>query len=347
MPIKESAAQLQDEKVSLKPELRKLWNYRFKLVAVSLITGILAFAYVTLKKVEYLTTAEITPPSLKHVKSLNFSKSHYQGFGTADDEDLERLTAALKSDTAFQFIAQKFNLAEHYGVGKIDFPKNQLKTTSNESDFVVPSEIGSQMKVLREMYDDKVSIKVSGFSTVQINVFDHNPQIAAAIANELVDYSQRFVENIARRKEGIEEIKKTLAIFQEKLTILEDSVANYRKNYRLYHLDNMSEAISAQVTASFVNPKFSEKYDKLLSAEHRMRYYDDNIITMQNEVAFRIENLNTYPTLVDVISRGFPSYVRARPKRLPYMAVSVLVVFAISCLIVLYVLPNNPKESRN
>lgn len=313
---------------NLKPELLLLWKYRLRLMLITLIAGSLAFIYASFKRPEYLSTAELTPPSLKYIKSLNFTKSIYQGFGTADDEDLERVVAALKSDTAFIYICQKFSLSSHYGVGKIELPLPDSKE--------LPEGIGSKMKALREIYDDKISVKVTGFSTVQINVFDHDPKMAANIANEMVAYAQRFVENIARRKEGIVELQKTIHNFQERLKILQDSVAYLRKNYRLYHLDNMSEVISAQVSPQFIQPKFSEKYDQLLSAEHRMRFLDDNIISMQNELSFREENLKTYPFLVDIIGKGFPSYVKARPKRLPYLLVSSLFAFVLASLGIIY-----------
>jgi|GEM_PF-6286250 len=313
---------------SLKTEVLLLWKYR-KLV-VGLTTGViaLAIAYVLVVPPEYLSTAELIPPSFKQVKSLNFLKSRFEGFGTAEEEDLERLTASLKSDSAFYHITRKLNLEKHYGVDDI-------------------SDKGARTKALRNKYESNITVRVTGFSTVQITVYDEVPETAAAIANEFITYANDFAESVAGRKAGIRELERSIRHFETEHKKLQDTLAKFRSEYRLYHLDNMSETFSQQIALdAFKKPQFSANYDRLLSGEHRLRYYDDMIANMENELAFRKENLATYPQIVDVVNKGTPSYVRARPKRLPIVAVGAVLGFLLSSFIVLVWKRSGARESN-
>lgn len=299
---------------SLRNELRIVWQHKFWILSISGLGAVMGLVYVLITPPEYRSVSSFIPPSLSHIKSLNFLKMKYEGFGTADDEDLERVAAALRSDTAFQHITQKFNLERHYRLEGISNPERKARR-------------------LRNLYDDKITIRISALSTIEIEVFDENPDTAAAIANEFLAYADQFVETIANRRAGIRELEKSINDFEAELRTIQDSLALLRVKYRLYHLDNMSEAISQRIAAStFNDPGFAKNYDRLVSAEQRMRFYDDILADMWNELIFRRENLNTYPTLIDIISRGVPSEIRERPKR----SLVVLLCFGVTFILAVF-----------
>ena len=301
----------------MQSEVLLLWTHKMLVLGITGLFVAVFILYALLVKPEYQSVAEIIPPSFKQIKSLNFLKSRFEGFGTAEEEDLERLVAALKSDTAFRFITTKFALEKHYDVAGISDP-------------------GRRMKALRSTYDSKITVKVSGLSTVQVTVYDEVPEMASDIANAFVDYAGDFVESIAQRKVGIVQIEKTIAGLEQYSQTLKDTMASYRSNYRLFHLDNMSETFAQQIAPyAFGKPGFTANYDNMLSGEHRLRYYDDMITSLINELAFRKENLATYPSMIDVVNKGLPSYVRARPKRLPIVLVGGIIGFIVAAGIVL------------
>lgn len=318
-----------ESEYSLRNELRQVWRHKFWILGVSGLFALAGLAYVFITPPEYRSSGSFIPPSLRHVKSLNFLKMKYEGFGTADDEDLERIAAALRSDTAYQHNVSKFNLVRHYRLDDISSPEDRALA-------------------LRKAYDDKVSVSISALSTIEIEVFDENPDTAAAMVNELVAYADRFVEGVARRREGIRELEKSINDFESELRTIQDSLAILRVRHRLYHLDNMSEAISQRIAAStFNDPGFAKNYDRLVSAEQRMRFYDDILADMSNELVFRRENLNTYPSLIDIVSRGLPSQVRERPKRGLVVMLCFGVGLILSVFWVAYGGPTpNPFKSR-
>jgi LPS O-antigen subunit length determinant protein (WzzB/FepE family) len=308
----------EERSYNLLVELSKVWLYRWLIIGLTLGGALSGFAYSIIMPTEYLSTSSLIPPSLKQIKSLNFLKQKFEGFGSAEAEDLERVSAALKSDTAYFHMVQKFDLIKHYGIQHIaDEPTRQ--------------------KRLRSIFEEKVAVTISDLSTIQIKVYDTDPNTAAKMSNEYLSYANNFVENIARRQEGISALENSIRDMERELKRVMDTAAYYRGRYRLYHLDNMSEAISQQIAAkAFNDPGFSQHYDKVTSAEHRMNYYDDNLSGMLNELVFRKENIKTYPVLIDIVSRGMPSKVRARPKRTLNIAVGLILGLFGSLVYVFY-----------
>ncbi len=267
----------------------------------TLIGAALGGVYIVFTPPEYLSVASLVPPSFDDVKSLNFLKIRYMGFGAAKIEDLERVAGALQSDSAFLHVAQKFNLQRHY----------RLDGISNES---------RRYKLLKEKYESKVKIRVSSFSTVEIQVYDESPQTAADVANELLSYADGFVESVARRKEGIAALEKSIQRMEAERKALIDSMAVIRKRYKVYHLDHLSETVSQQLLPAFAQADFHRLYDQVQSTEYRLRYLEEHIADMVNELVFRKENLAVYPSLINVTARGVPAKFRARPKRLLIVA---------------------------
>lgn len=285
----------------LQNEFTSLWRRRWTVVLATLIGAALGGAYVVVTPPEYLSVASLVPPSFDDVKSLNFLKIRYMGFGAAKIEDLERVAGALQSDSAFLHVAKMFDLEKHY----------RLDDVSNES---------RRYKSLKEEYESKVKIRVSSFSTVEIQVYDENPQMAADIANELLAYADGFVESAARRKEGIAALETSLQRMEAQRKALIDSVAGIRLKHKVYHLDHLSEAVSRQLLPAFDQPDFHRHYDKVQSTEYRLRYLEEHIADMLNELVFRKENLAVYPSLINVTARAVPAKFKARPKRLLVVA---------------------------
>jgi uncharacterized protein involved in exopolysaccharide biosynthesis len=299
---------------SLWNEVRILWLYKSWILGLSGLVTLGAFIYTLpfITPPEYLAVSSFIPPSLEDVKSLNFLKIKFNGFGAAKDEDLERYAAALQSDSAFYWIAKKFNLSRYYELDDIADPSRREKK-------------------LREKYKEQIKIKVTAFSTVEIQVYDVNPQHGAAIANAFLEFAENFTEKVARRKEGIRLLEKSLQEMEEIRKRLQDTLGYYRSRYRVYHFDDLSEAVSARILAEgFSRPEFHLYYDKVQAAEHQLRYLEEHIADMFNELVFRKENLATYPSLINIISYGLPSEVKVRPQRLLYLFLSA--VFSLSLL---------------
>ncbi|MCS7085477.1 MAG: Wzz/FepE/Etk N-terminal domain-containing protein [Bacteroidia bacterium] len=279
----------------LQSEFSFLWKRKWTTLLATLAGTAIGGVYLWFTPPEYLSVASLVPPSFDDVKSLNFLKIRYMGFGAAEIEDLERVAGALQSDSAFLHLVRKFDLVKHY----------RLDDVSDEA---------RRYKALKNEYESKVKIRVSSFSTVEISVYDENPQTAADMANELLAYADGFVESVARRKEGIAALETSLRRMEAERRTLIDSLAAIRKRYKVYHLDHLSEAVSQQLLPAFSQNDFHRLYDQVQSTEYRLRYLEEHIADMVNELVFRKENLAVYPSLINVTARAVPAKFKARPK---------------------------------
>lgn len=312
---------VEQEQHSLWVELLILWKYRIWILGLTLAGMIGAYIY-TMPLVyppEYLSVSSFVPPSLEDVKSLNFHKLRYEGFGAAEDEDLERLSSTLESDSAFWWMVERFKLVAHYELNDVEDPSQQEKK-------------------LRNKYRKRVSIGVSAQSTVEIKVHDTDPQMAADMANALLDYADRFVERVAARKAGIRELELSLEQLQNTSDSLYDSLGYYREKYQIYHFEELSEAIAARIANSTFNqPEFHRNYDKVRSIEFRLEYLEEHIADIINELAFRRENLKTYPSLINITGRAVPSHVKARPRRTLVILLTGVLIFGVSCILSIFI----------
>jgi LPS O-antigen subunit length determinant protein (WzzB/FepE family) len=301
---------------TLATEVAKLWRHRLWVAIGTLLTvaGAAIWAFTTPN--EYLATGAFLPPNFDDVKSLNFYKGAYKGMGAADVEDLERVAAALQSDTAFKLVVRHFNLVEHYRLGGISDP-NTLE------------------KKLRTKYKDNVSIGLSANSVVQIKVHDEDSKRAARMVNYFIAYADSFVESVARRKEALAAARNSLERWQVERQRLVDTLAQLRVRHRLYHFDYLSEEVSRLLLPYIQRAEFHAQYDKLRSAEHLQEHYENQIAELTAEIIFREENLRAYPSLVTVMAWGVPAYAKDRPKRSIYLLLGFIFGFVGSSLVVI------------
>jgi LPS O-antigen subunit length determinant protein (WzzB/FepE family) len=301
---------------TLTTEVAKLWRHRLWVIVGTAVTVVGAAIWAFITPNEYLATGALLPPNFDDIKSLNFYKGAYKGMGAADVEDLERVSAALQSDTAFKLVVRHFNLIEHYRLDPTADP-NTLE------------------KKLRAKYKDKVSIGLSANSVVEIKVYDEDSKRAARMVNYFIAYADSFVESVARRKEALAAARQSLERWQGERKRLVDTLAQLRVQHRLYHFDYLSEEVSRLLLPYINRPEFHAHYDKLRSAEHLQEHYENQIAELTAEVIFREENLRAYPSLVTVMAWGVPAYAKDRPKRSIYLLLGFIFGFVGSSLVVI------------
>lgn len=301
-------------------EARALWGYRWRILGACMIAGVATVIY-TLPAItppEYRAVSSFVPPSIEDVKSLNFLKVKFNGFGAAADEDLERVAGALSADTAVGYMIKRFDLARRYRADDVEDPVRRAK-------------------FLREKFNANVDVKLTRFSTVQVEVFDEDPKFAAAIANEFIVYADSFIENIARRKQGLRAIEQSISEMEARRRRVQDSLGYYRSKFLLYRLEDLSEAVSQRIVAGpFQTESFHRNYDRMQALEYEMRFIEDDIVELYNEMSFRKENLATYPSLINVVGYGVPPKFKSRPQRLLLVALVVMGTFIMACFVAAY-----------
>ncbi len=278
------------------------------LAFTGLATGLAAVLVSPLfKPDEYRSRVVMVVPNLRNAKTLTFLKSDFAGYGVATDRELRQVQAALESEAAFRYMVENFRLLEHYGLRGLTNAHQREKT-------------------LLGYYRDRVHIDVVRRATLSVTVYDRDPQMASRLANAFITYADRFIETVIRREKGLEELEQSIYALRLLRSIQEDSTALLlRGPLQMYNFDNLAETVSNQVVQELLrNPSFAQQYDRLQSAEQRIKFLEAHLAAMTSEYNHRRENLRIYPSLLNVAAAGLPATLPARPNRPLYIALSGL-----------------------
>lgn len=307
---------MQNQSLNISHELTKLWKNRKLIIIFTISVAVIVAIYTLFLKDEYSSNAIFIPPNFSDVKSMTYTKSRPLSVGAGGDVDIERMITILGAENVHARIIKKFNLYKHYGIDTTD-----IKAAS---------------RAIANKLSDNIRVTTLKYTAVQVIVFDEDPVMAKDIANEFLLIADSIVESIAKRKENLHKLNKNLEEVAKERQKLIDTLTYFRKNYKIYHFDHMSDAIANQLAAQMNNPKFSELYDKVYGFEIRLNRLDDLYNLMLEEKELRERHLFSIPSLIDVVNEPNIPIVKARPQRLLITASAAFLAFILVCLYVIF-----------
>jgi uncharacterized protein involved in exopolysaccharide biosynthesis len=286
---------------NLRSEWDKLWARRTLILSVSAFTALCAIILTlpVFMKPEFKSTAVIFPPSISSVTQLSFTENGYRGIESGEVEDVDRIVSLLQAPMLKDMMAEKYNLYPHYG-----FPEPAGKKVSTASE------------KFYNAYDDKVKVKFTQYSTIQVDVYDTDSFIAASIANDYIKYADSFLEAMSGRKAGYAKTLEEIKVLSIEIDSIRDSVEFYRTNYNIYRVENLSEPVATYLYGSTkIKPEFHKNYDRAMALETQLFNLNLTLADLQKEKYFRKKNLDTYPSLLHVVNYAKPAEYKSRPKR--------------------------------
>ncbi|MDF1550605.1 MAG: Wzz/FepE/Etk N-terminal domain-containing protein [Bacteroidales bacterium] len=192
-------------------------NYKALIVMTLLgaITSIIISLVITPK---FKSSVVIFPASTSSVsKALltDMSRAPKDVLKFGEEEETEQLLQILQSDEIKASIIQKYDLLSHY---QID-PDSKYKKT----------------ELLNE-YMDNISVRKTEFQAIEIKVLDTDPEVAAAIANEIAALLDSVYNKIQKDRafKALEIVHRVYKNQQEFVNKLEDSLSLV-KNQGLYN----------------------------------------------------------------------------------------------------------------
>jgi hypothetical protein len=179
-------------------------------------------------------------------------------------------------------------------------------------------------------------------------VYDTDPKVATEIAEAHLAYADSFVETYARRRAGLAAAIESRARLEREAQLIEDSLAAIRTEHKIYHLEYLSDVFSQHLLSSgaFQKPGFALHYDKLRALEYRQRLLEEHIADIYNEIIFRQENLTTYPTLLNVVSKPVINREVARPKRSMVLIIAALLGILLGSVTILVYESTQNRQNR-
>lgn len=199
-----------------------LLKWRKPLIIVTVLAGItsILFSGPNFIKPRFKSTVIFYPATTNSVSKALLNENAYDRsdpleFG--EEEQAEQLIQILYSDDIRSYIIEKFDLMNHYDIK----PDAKYRYTQ-----------------LSRKYSDNIRFRRTEYSSVEIEVLDTDPEVAAAIANEIAKLLDE-TKNLIQREQALKALKIVEAQYMSKrdfVNILNDSL-NFFRNMGVFDYD--------------------------------------------------------------------------------------------------------------
>lgn len=302
----------QDQNFSSGEIIEFLWKKRKPLILITGTAAIISVVVSLMMTPYYMSRAVVFPTATNSVDFNPNSRSSMTEFG--DEADAERLLQVLNSPEIRDSLTIKYNLYNHY---EID---------SNEA---------HARHKFQKAYEGNIKFDRTRYNSINIDVYDTDPEMAADIANDIVRLvdtvmnrmiRQRSKSNMWAVQDEVGLIKQEMGDYSDRLKSLSDSGVvskDERGNMYTDYLEalksgkkDLAEEIKRKIDAT---QKFASDYDTYsnLSEFFSLRY--SNILDV-NDQATQYAQTNIQQTI-----RHSPAEVsdkKAKPKR------AIIVIFS-------------------
>ena len=318
-------------------------NKNIKSFCIVLIVTVFCSAYISLYVIQpkYKSSVVIYPTTTNSIsQALLVEHNPYRKdvleFG--EEQDVEHLLQILNSDAIRDSIIHRFDLFTHYDVGlDSDYP----------------------MTTMFKMYKDFIKFKKTKFNSIEIVVLDHNPEMSAAIANEILVLLDVVINNIRKNRalQALEVLEKRKNLLYIKRNLIQDSLEYYRSNGIIGitpQVERLTEQYAIALSLNNVSgarrikkeldqlAKYAGVHDMLLRKSYNI---EDELALVEFE-AERVE-VDTYYSLENkfIINKAYPADKKSYPVRWLIVFCSVIAVVTLFIIsIVTFELVTNPKD---
>jgi uncharacterized protein involved in exopolysaccharide biosynthesis len=301
------------------------------LIVLTLTAFVLSIVISLMIKNRYKSTVILFPSATVSIsKSLvetgTTSSNEKDVLTYGDDEDAERLLQILRSDQLADHIIEKFDLINYYEIDKSPnkYPITKLKSILN-----------SNIKFRRTQYN-----------SIEIEVFDRNPQLAADIANEIAYYSDTIIYRVGnkRAKEAYKVVLNEYDFTQKQIMSITDSLDKIRSYGITDYVSQSRELYAAYGKAILKRDnaaiKIFEKELKIMQ-KYGGPYYEytqrigweiSRLSSLKAKLAATKANLDPSISYVFIVDKAVKAEKKASPKRSLIVLFSTFSAFAFSLL---------------
>lgn len=319
------------ENISAKELILKIWQWRKKFMWITLVTALVTGVIVFLMPKQYKSTAILFPARQFSVSKLVVeanagNQEDYMTLGDADD--CEKLMQLLNSDALRLKVADAFNLWKRWKLKDTTFAYHYLKLK----------------------WEDMVVIKRTEYNSIKVEVHDYTANGAAQIANGISDYCDSVRYDMNREVSGqvVKIVKEEYDATVNRMKELEDSldvlrglgVLHYKEQVKAYSR-SYAKALEKNDVAAM--RRLENKLDTLKKFGGAYQNIHDNLekygakypdIKMKYDEA--LVNYNTIMPLKFVVQKAQPNEFKAKPKRLVFLAITVIAANLMGLLYLLF-----------
>lgn len=298
--------------------LQTLWSYRKMLVIVGVVAFIVSTIAAFLITPKFKATAIIYPPAANQASKELFTENKQEGLTVfGETEEAEQFLQILSSRTLKDSVIARLNLFEHWDIK----PSSKYK-----------------MHEVYSKFDQNVRTKPTQYQSVVIEVMDRDPEMAAKIANAVIDISDSLMRltksQIATKaltalekqyEKALEEIK----IAEDSLTmVMQKGVVHLKKQSEQFYKDYTKALLANDKRAIAILEKQIQPLQQYGSKYERYRNEVQDMALQITELklslkVLRIEAEQSIPSQF-VIDRAVTPDKKAYPKRSLVIILSTL-----------------------
>ena len=301
-----------------------IWAQRKSLLIITGIVFVISTIVSLLITPLFLSTAIVFPAASSNVSFSDQRNVKAAAMDFGEEEQAEQLVQILQSSRIRDKVVSKFNLLEHYEIAEND--KNKYYKLNNE-------------------YISHFDFTRTRYGSIQIDVLDKDPELAAKMANSIVDLIDTVKNDMIRErtKPAFEINKRKMGqMLQDRDSVLNllDSLSalgvvsmDIRSNLFQALVDSKNAAEKADIKAKLgVNTLYGAQYDAL---EH-----------MRNEMIIKIEEFRVSYEQAEsdananfnhkfVVEKAVQADKKEKPKRMIIVLVASLGGFIFGVLFLL------------
>lgn len=246
-----------------------------------------------------------------------------------NDVEAERLLQILRSEQLMEHLINKFNLVNYYGVDLS--PKKYPMTTTKG--------------ILAGNY----KCRRTELNSIEILVYDHNPDTAANIANEIARYADTIFSSITneRSKQAYEIVLNEYSFSKQFIADLTDSLRVIR-SYGITDYERQAEALNKEYANALVKKdkdaiktlesklavlqKYGSIYNEL---QYKMKIDLQRLSYLEGKVAAAKVNYEHKFSNLFIIDKASAPEKKDSPKRILIVIIATLSTFAFALLTLL------------
>lgn len=300
------------------------------LITVSIMALIISTMVSFLIEEKYESSVILFPAATTNIsKTLiaerGFDDKSLLEFG--EEEQAEQMLQILNSDEIRNRIIQKYDLLTHYEIDQVQ--KYKMTKLYNE-------------------YESNITFKRTPFMSVEINVLDRNPEVAASIANDISSLLDTAINKMQQKValQALKIVEEEYNDFQNELNKMYQRMDELRKKgvqdyFTQVEVLSEQHAIAIQKNNQSAMKQMQNQLDTLAK-------YGGEYLTMTLDLEFKLKQLNFLKTKyqeakVDatqkvehkfIVNKAFKSEKPAYPVRWLIILVSTIGTFLFTLILI-------------
>jgi uncharacterized protein involved in exopolysaccharide biosynthesis len=306
------------------------YKKRLPIIIITALGAVISIIVSLMITPMYKSTVIMYPASSASVsKSLlsNDTKGDFMAFG--DEEETEQLLQILNSNEIVNYIVDKYNLLEHYD---IDSTSKFMKTN------------------LYKTFSSNISFRKTKLQSVEIEVFDTDPQYASDIANDISIYADSVMNKIRKKRawDALLIVEWEYKKLNNQIQELSDSLSELSKLGILDYTEQVT-AYTSGLSEGIAGGKISASGIKYLENKlAKLEKYGHVSMEISDFINFEQERLSDLKgkwveagveyaqnlSYVYIVNEAFPAEKKSKPVRWLIVSMSTLSAFVFSLFLV-------------